>query len=142
MTEAELSDYARRLIELASEPFTFDRDRLVVGLSIGVTLLKTTADVKTAMANADIALYQAKAAGGNTFRVFTPEFGNERGARQLLEMEMWEAFDRGEFNVVFQPQVSLSSNETIGVEALVRWRHRSRGRFLPASLSRLRKLLD
>ena len=141
MTEGELSDYAQRMIELASKPFTFDRDRLVVGLSVGITLLKSAAQVKTAMASADIALYQAKAAGETPSYLHTG-IGNERGSRQLLEMEMWEAFDRGEFNLVFQPQISLSSNATVGVEALVDGVTAPAATFLQASSSRLRKPLD
>ena len=99
--------------------------------SIGVTLFcngRHTAD--ELMKRADLAMYQAKAAGRNTLRFFDPGMQRVVAERAFLERELRDAISRNEFILYFQPQVS-GKGELIGFEALARWRHPLRGMVLP-----------
>ncbi len=91
--------------------------------SIGVTLLRGPEDtVDELMKRADIALYQAKATGRNTVRLFDPQLQAAVNQRATLEADMRTGLQAGQFIPYFQPQVDANGN-IIGAEALVRWRH-------------------
>jgi len=133
VSEAEAGALAERLIAVVSEPFDLDEHRLIVGLSVGIAMPRRAETVAgTLMKNADAALNRAKAAGGNGYRLFDESIETAIRARRELEVELWDAFDRGEFEVFYQPQVSLSDRRIVGVEALVRWRHPERDYVSPA----------
>jgi EAL domain-containing protein (putative c-di-GMP-specific phosphodiesterase class I) len=83
------------------------------------------------MKNADAAMYYAKQHGRNGFRFFTADMNAAAAGRLLLETQLRGALDRGEFFLVFQPQVEIATGRPVGVEALVRWRHPERGTLLP-----------
>ena len=77
--------------------------------------------------DADIALYEAKTAGKDRFVVFRPEMHTVVQDRLLLEMDLREALNSGQFFLAYQPIFNLRSGQTTGVEALLRWRHPERG---------------
>jgi EAL domain-containing protein (putative c-di-GMP-specific phosphodiesterase class I) len=79
------------------------------------------------LANADLALYEAKAHGGRTYRLFLPAFRAQAEARRELDLELRRAFSEKEFELYFQPQIRLSDGAVVGAEALLRWRHPERG---------------
>jgi EAL domain-containing protein (putative c-di-GMP-specific phosphodiesterase class I) len=83
------------------------------------------------MSNADLALYEAKSAGGNTYRLFVPVLRAKAQARRELETELRRAYANNEFELHYQPQVRASDGVTVGVEALLRWRHPTRGVLSP-----------
>jgi diguanylate cyclase (GGDEF)-like protein len=87
--------------------------------------------VEELMANADIALYRAKAAGGGTCHLFSAADGEAYQARRRLEEEVAAAAASGQFELHFQPQVRLADGAPVGAEALLRWRHPRRGLLLP-----------
>ena len=104
-----------------------------MGLSVGIAMPRPDEnDVGLLMKNADAALYRAKAAGGNAYRLFDESIETAIRARRELEVELWDAFDRDEFQVFYQPQVSLADRSITGVEALLRWWHPKRGYVSPA----------
>jgi EAL domain-containing protein (putative c-di-GMP-specific phosphodiesterase class I) len=76
---------------------------------------------------ADLALYRAKAEGRNTFRFFKPDMSARMQARRSLELDLRRAMTAGEFDLAYQPQVTLSSNSLTGMEALMRWTQAERG---------------
>jgi diguanylate cyclase (GGDEF)-like protein len=84
------------------------------------------------LANADLALYGAKAAGGGSVRTYTELDREEYEARRRLEEEVEQAALRGEFELHYQPQVCLRDGALTGAEALLRWRHPERGLLTPA----------
>jgi diguanylate cyclase (GGDEF)-like protein len=128
VTAREAGVLAERLIENVGEPYELDDHRLIIGLSVGIAVPQAEdATVSTLMKNADAALYRAKANGGGTFRVFDESIGAAIRERRELEVELWDAFERNEFEVFYQPQVDLADRRIIGVEALLRWRHPERG---------------
>ena len=80
-----------------------------------------------ALGKADIALYRAKTDGGNNVVIFEQNMLEAIAARQRLELELWQALDRNEFEVWYQPLVDLADDRLVGAEALLRWRHPERG---------------
>ncbi len=84
------------------------------------------------LANADLALYRAKAAGRGTHMFFNRQIRDEIETRRSLQAELERAVERHEFELFYQPQVRLADGRLVGVEALIRWRHPDRGLVLPA----------
>jgi diguanylate cyclase (GGDEF)-like protein len=124
---------ADRLIHSIGEPYQVDGHRLIIGVSVGIALIgQADSDPMQVMKNADTALYRAKASGGNAYAVYAAEMDSRLRARQALEVDLWDAFERNQFEVHYQPQVELARGDIVGVEALVRWRHPKRGFVPPA----------
>lgn len=138
MSGADAVKRADRLCErtcLAFDDSTFaiDDNRLRVNVSIGVAVYPdhcTTAD--ELFGNADLALYRAKATGRGRHVIFQREIRDELEARLSLEAELGHAIERNELELFYQPQVRLSDGKLLGAEALVRWRHPTRGLLSPA----------
>ena len=100
--------------------------------SIGVTLFHDQLQsVEELLKRADLAMYQAKAAGRNTLRFFDPIMQAAVTARAVMEVDLRLALERQEFLLYFQPVVN-AYRTTTGVEALLRWQHPQRGMVLPA----------
>ena len=111
-----------RLISAIQDSFEVDGHRLQLGLSIGGAVYPSNgADVKSLIANADAALYQAKAEARGSVRFFEAELGVLLRDRRELQNDLRAAVDRGDLFLHYQPQQKLRSNETIGFESLVRW---------------------
>jgi len=107
-----------------------DRDVLTPA-SIGLALATDGCTVEDLLANADVAMYRAKARGRNCYDVFRPAMHQAVVERIELEEEMRRAMARDEFTVYYQPIVDLRRGITVGVEALVRWQHPTRGLLSP-----------
>ena len=101
--------------------------------SIGVACSRPGDDAEQLLRNADIAMYNAKAAGKARCVVFQPHMQEQLHDRLRLEQDIDLALTRNEFFVEFQPVVDLTTRELLGVEALVRWQHPERGRVMPAN---------
>ena len=130
-TRGELGALADRIITSLREPFDLEGHRLIIGASVGIAIATDTDDPTILTKNADIALYRAKSAGGAIYRFFDPGMNEGLASRQQLELELWEAFRKGQFEVYYQSQVNIESGRMVGVEALVRWNHPTRGLVLP-----------
>lgn len=125
---------ARRVIETLSEPFQIAGATCHVSASVGIVscpdpIITTTDGV---LKGALLALQQAKKAGGRRSETFRPHLWRQADDRRRLEDELRSAFVQGEFELYFQPQVNLRDGRLIGAEALIRWRHPSRGLLTPA----------
>jgi diguanylate cyclase (GGDEF)-like protein/PAS domain S-box-containing protein len=100
--------------------------------SIGATVFKgTDQSTDQLLKQADIAMYQAKAAGRNTLRFFDPQMQAVVTARAALEMGLRQALEHGQFALYYQAQFR-GDRQLTGVEALVRWIHPERGMVSPA----------
>ena len=103
--------------------------------SIGVTLFGAESDhadhVDELLKQADLAMYQAKGAGRNTIRFFDPNMQATVTTRVAWELELREAVQKEQFLLHYQPQLDLRTGSLVGVEALVRWQHPSRGLIAP-----------
>ena len=121
---------AERIIARCREPIRFADKELHVGASIGIA----TGAPSTAaclLVDADIALYEAKREGRHRSAVFTPRLRAMAEKRKRIADELVKALADDHFVPFFQPQVAADTGEFVGVEALVRWRHRSEGLVSP-----------
>jgi diguanylate cyclase (GGDEF)-like protein len=126
---------AARIIAAFREPFDVDGHQVVAGASIGVTVAPgDSVSYETLMRDADIALYLAKTEGRGTVRFFEPEMDARIHLRRVLERDLQGAIARDEFELHYQPFVSLVANTVVGFEALLRWRHPVRGLVSPLDL--------
>jgi len=124
---------ARRLVEIIGHPPPLESQSLHVGVSVGIAIAPDHGlDADELMKCADLALYQAKAKGRGAYQLFEPEMEEQARSRHALEHDLRGALEANQFHLVFQPQVRLDSTELTGFEALLRWRHPSRGLVSPA----------
>ena len=122
------TDVAGRLLAVLQAPFTRAGKELFVHASVGVAILTSreqTAD--ELLRNADVSMYMAKAKGKNRIEVFEPRMHAAAQTRLALKVDLERALERGEFFVVYQPVIDLSTLKMVGVEALLRWQHPERG---------------
>ena len=123
---------ARKLIASLIRPFDIDGQELSISTSIGIALHPADGnDVDQLLKHADTAMYDAKSAGRNDFRFFTPDMNARAYARLMLENALRHALERHELELDYQPQWAMPGQRLIGVEALVRWNHPERGRIPP-----------
>ena len=101
--------------------------------SIGVAFSQPGDDTEQLLRNADIAMYNAKAAGKARFVVFHPRMQEQLHDRLRLEEDINRALERNEFFLEFQPVIDLTHRELLGVEALVRWKHPKQGLVMPGA---------
>jgi predicted signal transduction protein with EAL and GGDEF domain len=105
---------------------------VVIGASIGIALAPTDGEESDGLLrNADMALYRAKADGRGASHFFEPEMDRRLQARRALELDLRKAFANGDFELFYQPLVTIETNEVSGFEALLRWRHSERGMISP-----------
>jgi diguanylate cyclase (GGDEF)-like protein len=123
---------ALRLLKAIGAPYEIEGQEIEIGASIGIALAPD--DSSTApdlLKYADLAMYKVKAEGRNGYRFFNPEFDAEARTRRALEQDLREALNRGQFELHYQPLINLQTEEVVGFEALLRWRHPERGLVLP-----------
>jgi diguanylate cyclase (GGDEF)-like protein len=122
-----------RILAAVREPFDVVGHQAFVSVSIGVALAPDAgSDRIEIMRKADIALYRAKAEGRGCYRTFTAEMDETVKVRGAIEDELRAALATGEgLEVAYQPQVAGAGKPIVGLEALVRWRHPTRGMILP-----------
>jgi len=137
--ERAVARLGRQLVECLAEAFDVAGRQLFVRASVGIAAFPahgTTAE--ELLRAADTAMYQAKGAGKNTFAVYNAQMARAAEARLRLCEELARAIERDELILHYQPIVDLRNHAIVGVEALVRWRHPSRGlldpgEFIPAA---------
>ncbi len=119
---------ADRIAGSLAQPLTVRGKSLVMTASIGISLYpKDADDTESLMQHADAAMYRAKAQGRNRIAFYAPELTREIQHRLDLEHDLRRALERDEFELHYQPQFSASDGQLSAVEALVRWRHPTRG---------------
>ena len=123
---------AGRLIEALDVPMTIAGAQRTVGASIGISLGRdTTCTAADLMRDADIAMYVAKGKGKGRFSVFEAKTHESVVLGLELRGDLQEAIDEKQFELYYQPVVHLASKAVVGVEALVRWNHPTRGLLQP-----------
>ncbi len=124
---------ASRILETMAEPLRVHGQEFYVTASIGITVYPHDGqDAETLVANADTAMYRAKADGRNNYKLFTPAMNQEVVKRMELERSLRRALREGEFVMHYQPKVELVSGRVVGVEALIRWQRPGLGLVPPA----------
>jgi diguanylate cyclase (GGDEF)-like protein/PAS domain S-box-containing protein len=123
---------ALKLIEALAPPIELGGHELRVSASIGISLFPEDGnDTETLLRNADSAMYHAKDMGRNNYQFFLEQMNVTVAERLRLENDLHRALARQEFELHYQPRVSLANGAICGVEALIRWRHPERGLILP-----------
>ena len=123
-----ISTTIQKLASAVAEPVNLDGHELRVTASMGIANYPSDGtDADTLLANADAAMYRAKAAGRDNFRFYTPELNTKVHEKFLLQEQLRNAVARSEFVLFYQPQVDLRSARVFAVEALMRWKHPTLG---------------
>ena len=125
---------AERLVKMMALPFDLDGQQMVIGTSIGVAIFPGDADSGEDLVRAaDTALYRAKGAGRGTYRFFEADMDARLQERRLIERDLRQALALGQFELHYQPLVGCGTDtdDVLGFEALVRWRHPERGLVSP-----------
>jgi len=121
------------MLKRLSEPYIINDQVLHINASAGVAIAPNDGtNVDELIANADLALYQAKSDGGRICRFFLPVLRAQAQARRGLDLELRKAFAENEFELHYQAQVRLADEAVVGAEVLLRWRHPERGMVSPA----------
>src|SRR5208283_4445842 len=123
---------ARRVLKAFSEPFEVGSGPVRVSASVGLAVAKDgekTAD--RLIHEADIAMYRAKAVGRNRFAIFDADLRIEVDRRLRIERDLRHALERNEFELHYQPVVSIADGSVASCEALLRWSHGDCGLISP-----------
>ena len=130
---ATAASQADRVLRAVAEIFEIRGQQIPIGLSIGAAVYPTdAADTMTLIANADAALYRAKADGRHVVRFFDHEMDRSLRERYALQHDLRSAIAHGELSLDYQPQASIDG-AVFGFEALLRWHHPRRGLVPPAT---------
>ncbi len=128
----EVASVAARVCSTMRIPFTLAGRDFIVKASVGVAMANPQdTHSEKLLQDADVALYAVKDAGGDDYTFFEPRLGKAYIDRLGLQAELSVALEKGELFIEYQPVVELKSGQTVGVEALLRWRHPRRGVLKP-----------
>jgi len=127
-------ELSEQLVAAFEEEFEVDGHRMQIGMSAGVAIYPTDgSNARTLLANADAALYQAKLEMRGSVRLFEIELGTRLRERREMQNDLRTAIQHGELTLHYQPQLKIASSDTIGFEALARWRCPKRGTVSPGT---------
>jgi diguanylate cyclase (GGDEF)-like protein/PAS domain S-box-containing protein len=124
---------ANKILTALSRPFVIRENQIASGASIGIAVYgEDSPDGETMLSHADVALYKAKSEARGTYRFFTDVMDAEVRTRVRVSTELRAAIASDQLFLMYQPQVDIDSGRIVGMEALVRWRHPTRGNLGPA----------
>ena len=127
-TATDAAILAERLMAAAAKPMRVGQQDVVIGASVGIALFPDDGGTADELrANADVALYSAKAAGRARMAYYRPELTTEARTRGLLRRDLARGIEEGELELHYQPKVAAADGSVTGLEALLRWQHPQRG---------------
>jgi diguanylate cyclase (GGDEF)-like protein len=133
VNELQAEEIAERLVRTISQPQTLSGRKVVARCSIGIVVFPDNGDTAAAlMANADNAMYQAKASGHGSAIFFTEDMNTRLHQRMQMEQDLNQALELGQLALHFQPIYDAAARRHRGAEVLLRWQHPERGSVGPA----------
>lgn len=131
--EDQAADLAMRIVSGLQAPFQIEDHRIAISASIGIALaVDGYESPDVLLKNADLALYQAKADGKDTYRFFRREMDVAIQAKRSLEVDLRAAADSGALELYYQPLLDARTRAVVSCEALLRWNHPERGPIPPS----------
>lgn len=128
----DVTNLANKVLHAISRPFRIKGREIYTSTSIGISFFPDDADDAEALIrNADLAMYQAKDRGRNSYMFFSDEMNERLVQRMEMQSSLRGAVERDEFLLVYQDQISLQTGRICGVEALLRWQHPTLGLLPP-----------
>ena len=124
---------ADKIIQTLSRPFILDEHEMYISASVGISFCpKNGLDSSILLKRADIAMYEAKANGKNQYHAYEEDSINHKTDHRLtLEKDLRRSIENNELLVHYQPVINLDNRNTVGVEALLRWKHSNKGIITP-----------
>lgn len=130
--QGSMEGTVEKIIDEMMEPYQFSSHLQSVSLSVGIVAMpKDGVDPVLILRRSNLALQNARAGGVGNWSIFHTDMGRVADHRQWIESELTTAFDRGDFDLHYQPQLDLPTGRVIGYEALIRWNHPERGMIPP-----------
>lgn len=131
-TRDNASVLACKILEAMTPSIVLKGKEVYSSTSIGIGIFpEDGADSDSLLKNADVAMYQAKESGRNTYRFYSSEMNSKALQQLLLANDLRKALDKNEFYLDYQPQIDLREGRMTGMEALLRWQHDSLGKIPP-----------
>jgi diguanylate cyclase (GGDEF)-like protein len=128
----DVSKLGHAILNMFAEPIRVDEHVLYITSSIGISLYPQDADnEKDLLKYADTAMYRAKESGRNNFQFYRPEMTEHALEQMHMKTSLRQAIDNEEFIIHYQPQIDISTNKLVGIEALLRWQHPMKGLLTP-----------
>ncbi|MCG7533771.1 EAL domain-containing protein [Pseudoalteromonas sp. OOF1S-7] len=125
-------DVAYTIQRTLAKPIRLGNNEVIVSASIGITLAPfDSKEEEQLLKHADLAMYEAKAKGRNTFHFYSQELDAAANERLYIENELRQAIKEGQFSLRYQPQIDSTTEQVVGYEALVRWYHPEKGFIAP-----------
>lgn len=127
-----LESILEKVLGVFEEEIFIQKNIFKISSSIGISIFPDDGyNIEVLVKNADVAMYQAKEAGRNTYKFYTEQMTEELLSKMFIKNELEKAIKNDEFVLHYQPQVSLENKKVLGAEALVRWEHPTLGLLYP-----------
>jgi diguanylate cyclase (GGDEF)-like protein len=128
----QAKEKTEEILDCLSKPYIIEGQELYVTPSVGMSIFPTDSrDYDMLIQKADVALYESKAAGGNTYTFYSAESKEVNEKKMTISNDLRKALLKGEFYLCYQPIFDTATREIVGAEALLRWNHPVRGFIAP-----------
>ncbi len=128
----EAAAVAEAVIDAMLKPFRINNHDMYIGSSIGIVFSRDCdGRGETLIKKADVAMFRAKSLGRNKYQFYVADMADESDARNQLEQSLYQALQRQELELYYQPQIHIRSGRLRGAEVLLRWRHPTLGLVSP-----------
>jgi len=131
--DRDAAEICKKLLNNLSIPLIFQGQEIRVTISMGIAIYPDHGETQQALVrHADLAMYRSKEKGRNSFHFYSHNMPQKDRQSLELESDLYRAIEREELELHYQPQVDLKSGRVVGLEALLRWKHASRGDIPPS----------